>query len=326
VLQTDSDDQPTTFMAVPTVYAKLIAHFDDPTLFSDEQRRRAKQACRRMRLFVSGSAALPAPVMQRWREISGHTLLERYGMTECLMALSNPLLPSSDRLEGHVGMPLPSVRARIVDEATGEDVTSRTGGSGGGGGGGGSGGSDSFGTTVPGELRLKGDTVFLEYWRRPDATAESFDAEGWFKTGDVAERSLSAGTSAVCGPFKILGRRSVDIIKTGGYKVSALDVERVLLAHPQVAEAAVLAVGDDVLGEAVAAVVAFKRGTIGGGGGGGAVDDDEAEPTPSLEELRSWAAEDCAGYKFPRRMVVVDEIPKNAMGKVNKKDLQALFS
>ena len=257
VLQTDSDDQPTTFMAVPTVYAKLIpTSTTRPSSATSSGARQA--ACRRMRLFVSGSAALPAPVMQRWREISGHTLLERYGMTECLMALSNPLLPSSDRLEGRVGMPLPSVRARIVDEATGEDVTSRTGGSGGGGGGGG-GGSDSFGTTVPGELRLKGDTVFLEYWRRPDATAESFDAEGWFKTGDVAERSLSAGTSAVCGPFKILGRRSVDIIKTGGYKVSALDVERVLLAHPQVAEAAVLAVGDDVLGEAVAAVVAFKR-------------------------------------------------------------------
>ena len=245
-----------------------------------------------MRLFVSGSAALPAPLLRRWEEISGgHRLLERYGMTECMMALSNPLSPTSQRLEGHVGLPLPSVRARIVDETTGRDVT-----------------SDG---TSGGELRLKGDTLFMEYWNRPEETAASFDADGWFKTGDVAIRNLD--NSIPDKPFKILGRRSVDIIKSGGFKISALEVERGLLGHDRIAEAVIVGIPDETLGEVVAAVLVFKN------------EEPRAGLNPSLEELRVWAADFCADYKFPRIMVAVDDIPKNAMGKVNKKELLSLF-
>ena len=142
--------------------------------------------------MVSGSAALPVSTLERWREITGHVLLERYGMTELGMALSNSL---TRRVPGHVGEPLPGVEVRLVDDA-GTDVADGT----------------------PGELLVRGPNVFHEYWRRPDATAESF-TDGWFRTGDVAVREVDG--------YRMLGRLSVDIIKTGGEKVSALEVEEV---------------------------------------------------------------------------------------------------
>src|SRR5204862_5644843 len=170
------------FSAVPTIYHRLIQSWDEasPAL----QRARA-DGCRGMRLMMSGSAALPVKVLERWREISGHTLLERYGMTEFGMALSNPL--HGERRPGFVGMPLPGVEVRLVDEH-----------------------GTLVGPGTAGELEVRGSTVFREYWRRPEATAAAF-RNGWFRTGDVAvfER----------GSYRILGRASVDIIKTGGYKV-----------------------------------------------------------------------------------------------------------
>ena len=264
----------TLFMAVPTIYGKLITAWEAA---APERRRAWSAGCAppRMRLMVSGSAALPVQRLKRWREISSHVLLERYGMTEIGMALANPL--HGGRRPGFVGTPLPGVEVRLVDEA-GRTVPPGT----------------------PGEIEVRGATVFLEYWRRPDATAAAF-RDGWFRTGDVAV--------VEDGAYRILGRSSVDIIKTGGYKVSALEVEEVLRAHPAIAECAVVGVDDPEWGERICAAVE-RRG--------------EAELT--LAELQAWAKERLAPYKIPRALRSVPTLPRNALGKVTKPEVAKLFA
>jgi malonyl-CoA/methylmalonyl-CoA synthetase len=262
----------TLFMAVPTIYRKLIAEWEAAPPATQE---RWSAGFRRMRLMVSGSAALPVGTLERWREISGHTLLERYGMTELGMALSNPL--HGERRPGFVGVPLPRVQARLVDEG---------------------GGLVQAGS--PGEIEVRGPNVFLEYWRRPEATAEAF-RDGWFRTGDVA--------AVEDGYWRILGRRSVDIIKTSGYKVSALEIEEVLRTHPAVAECAVVGVDDAEWGERVCVAVEASEGAA-----------------PTLEEILAWARERLAPYKLPRELAVVDALPRNAMGKVLKPEVAKRFA
>ena len=262
----------TLFMAVPTVYRRLIAAYDEA---GADRRERMADGCRRMRLMVSGSAALPISTLERWREISGHTLLERYGMTEIGMALSNPLI--GERRPGFVGLPLPRVEARLVDD-DGAEVE----------------------PGAPGEIEIRGPAVFREYWRRPQATAEAF-RDGWFRTGDVGV--------AEDGYVRILGRRSVDIIKTGGYKVSALEIEEVLRTHPAIAECAVVGINDADWGERVCVAVE-RRG--------------DADLT--LDDLQSWARERLAPYKLPRDLRTVDSLPRNAMGKVMKPEVAKLFA
>jgi len=264
----------TLFMAVPTIYGKLITAWDAAP---PGRRREWSTGCAppRMRLMVSGSAALPVQRLERWREISGHVLLERYGMTEIGMALANPL--HGERRPGFVGAPLPGVEVRLADEA-GRPVPPGT----------------------PGEIEVRGETVFLEYWRRPDATGAAF-RDGWFRTGDVAVLER--------GAYRILGRSSVDIIKTGGYKVSALEVEEVLRTHPAIAECAVVGVDDPEWGERICAAVE-RRG--------------EAELT--LAELQAWAKERLAPYKIPRALRSVPALPRNALGKVTKREVAALFA
>lgn len=261
----------TLFMAVPTIYSKLIGFWEaaDP-----ERQEELSAGCRKLRLMVSGSAALPVSVLERWRSISGHTLLERYGMTEIGMALSNPL--EGERRPGHVGLPLPRVEARLVDE-TGNEVEPGT----------------------PGEIEVRGPSVFLEYWQKPDATREAF-RDGWFRTGDVAVVEN--------GYYRILGRSSVDILKSGGYKISALEIEEVLLTHPAIAECAVVGIEDEEWGERVSAAVVPRAGR-------------EVDP----EELRAWAGERLAPYKVPRAVQVVPDLPRNAMGKVVKPEVKKLF-
>jgi malonyl-CoA/methylmalonyl-CoA synthetase len=261
----------TVFMAVPTIYRKLIAAWDD----APADRQRASSAgSAGLRLMVSGSAALPVQTLERWRGITGHTLLERYGMTEIGMALSNPL--RGERRPGFVGAPLPGVQVRLVDEA-GSPVEPGT----------------------PGEIEVSGDTIFLEYWGRPEATRDAF-RDGWFRTGDVGVVEN--------GAYRILGRTSVDIIKTGGYKVSALEIEEVLRTHPDVAECAVVGVADPEWGERVAAAVEVRPGE-----------------SLELESLKDWAKSRLAPYKVPRALRVVPALPRNAMGKVTKADVAALF-
>ena len=261
----------TLFMAVPTVYRRLIAAFEE----ADEERRaRMVAGCRRMRLMVCGSAALPVQMLERWREISGHTLLERYGMTEIGMGLSNPL--HGERRPGSVGMPLPSVEARVVDDE-GRLVPPGT----------------------PGDLEIRGPSVFAEYWRRPEATAEAF-RDGWFRTGDVAV--------VEDGYYRLLGRRSVDIIKTGGFKVSALEIEEVLREHPAIGECAVVGIDDEEWGERVCLAV------------------EATGDLPPLPELQAWARQRLAPYKLPRDLRLVDSLPRNAMGKVVKPEVAKLFT
>ncbi|MEX1184790.1 MAG: acyl-CoA synthetase [Gemmatimonadota bacterium] len=262
----------TLFMAVPTIYTKLITAW---RAAPPARRAELSAACARMRLMVSGSAALPVSTLAEWRDISGHTLLERYGMTEIGMALSNPL--HGERRPGHVGTPLPGVDVRLVDEQ-GERVQDGT----------------------PGEIEVRGPGVFREYWRRPDATRDAFRAGGWFRTGDVAVIDS--------GYYRILGRSSVDIIKTGGYKVSALEIEEVLRTHPGIRECAVVGVPDDEWGERVAAAIVGDTAAL------------------DAAMLRTWAKSQLAPYKVPTRVTFVRELPRNAMGKVTKEDVKQLFA
>lgn len=261
----------TLFMAVPTIYVKLIAAWDAASL---DRRARLTQACARLRLMVSGSAALPVNTLQRWKEISGHTLLERYGMTEIGMALSNPL--RGERVPGSVGTPLPGVEVQLVGE-NGEPVAPGT----------------------PGEIEVRGPGVFAEYWGQPDATRNAFRG-GWFRTGDTAVIEN--------GIYRILGRTNIDILKTGGHKVSALEIEETLRAHPAVAECAVVGVPDAEWGQRVAAAVVLNHG--------------DALDLPSL---RAWAKELLAAHKVPSRLLVLDALPRNAVGKVIKPAVAALF-
>lgn len=261
----------TLFMAVPTIYMKLIDAWQKA---SPSDRKRMSEGCCRMRLMVSGSAALPVSTLDKWREISGHVLLERYGMTEIGMALSNPL--HGERFPGCVGFPLPGVEARLVDD-TGTPVAPGT----------------------PGEIEIRGKAVFSGYWGRPDDTGKAF-RNGWFMTGDIAVFEN--------GIFRILGRSSVDIIKTGGEKISALEIEEALLTHPDIRECAVVGVPDPVWGEKVSAALVLDAGK-----------------TLDIETLRACCKERLAPYKVPKDMVVLEKLPRNAMGKVIKPAVKKIF-
>jgi malonyl-CoA/methylmalonyl-CoA synthetase len=262
----------TLFMAVPTVYVKLINYWEAAP---EDEKRAMSEGCGRLRLMVSGSAAAPVSLIEKWKEISGHVLLERYGMTEIGMGLSNPL--HGTRNPGYVGKPLPGMEVRLVDES---------------------------GTPVPdgeqGEIQVKGAPVFAEYWRKPEATSSSFSGP-WFRTGDMAVVEN--------GNYRILGRKSVDIIKTGGYKVSALEIEEVLRTHPDIRDCAVVGVDDPEWGERVSAAI---------------VVDGDRELTLNL--LRSWAKERLASYKVPTQLRLFEDLPRNAMGKVTKPRIVDIFS
>jgi malonyl-CoA/methylmalonyl-CoA synthetase len=263
----------TIFMAVPTIYSKAIAAWEAA---DHATQGRWSSACSRLRVTISGSAALAVPVLERWREISGHTLLERYGMTEIGIALTNPL--HGDRRPGFVGGPLPRMEVRVVDD--GKVLT---------------------GNGITGELQVRGANVFTEYWRRPDETAASFTADGWFLTGDQV--------TVDHGAFRITGRLSTDIIKSGGYKISALEIEGVLLAHPAIAECSVVGVPDDTWGERVGAALVLRPGH-----------------RLELEALRTWARSELAPYKLPTLLLEVETLPRNVMGKVLKPAVRSLFA
>ena len=252
-------------MAVPTMYVRLIQYWRKQPA---GRRRALSKACRDLRLMVSGSAALPAEVFHEWESISGHALLERYGMTEIGMALSNPL--QGERRPGTVGQTIPGVEVRLVDDA----------------------GRPIPGHNQSGEIEVRGASVFSRYWEADADTRRAF-RDGWFRTGDAA--------IVEDGYWRILGRKSVDIIKTGGYKVSALEIESALLAHPEIEEVCVVGTQDAEWGERVCAVFVDSPG-----------------PPVSLKALRDWAKERLAPYKIPNRLVVVKDLPRNAMGKINK--------
>ncbi|MFZ9980165.1 MAG: acyl-CoA synthetase [Opitutales bacterium] len=273
ILERVKGDAYTLFMAVPTIYVKLIQALEAAPA---AERAAIVGGFRRMRLMVSGSAALPASVHEQWTTLTGQKLLERYGMTEIGMAISNPL--RGERRPGAVGQALPGVEVRLKAE-NGDIITAED---------------------TPGEIQVRGPNVFTEYWGKPAATAESFEAGGWYRTGDMAVLET--------GYYRIMGRLSVDIIKSGGYKLSALEIEAALLEHPDIAECAVLGLPDDTWGEAVSAAVVTKNGAA-----------------LTLPALREWCKSRLSVYKVPQRLVVVKELPRNAMGKVTKPAVRGLF-
>lgn len=258
------------FMAVPTIYFKLITYWESLPVAEQEK---ITQALSHFRLMVSGSAALPATVMEKWKVISHHTLLERYGMTELGMAISNPY--EGERKTGFVGLPLPGVSIRLANE-TNEEIQGE-----------------------PGEIQVKGENVFLEYWNKPEPTKTSFTPDGWFKTGDVA--------IVEHGYYRIMGRNSVDIIKSGGYKISALEIEEILRTHPHVKDCAVVGIENEEWGEIVAAAVVSSVEQL------------------DIGELRSWLKEQLPPYRVPRKFHIVNELPRNAMGKVTKNEVKKWF-
>ncbi|KOY85126.1 long-chain fatty acid--CoA ligase [bacterium 336/3] len=263
----------TIFMAVPTVYSRLITEWEN---VNKEEQQKMTNACKKMRLMISGSAALPVGILERWEAISGHFLLERYGMSEIGMAIANPL--HEKRKAGFIGVPLPNVHVRLVNEQ-----------------------NSVVNQGDIGEIQVKGENVFLEYWNKKQATLESFTEDGWFKTGDTAIQDEE-------GYFKILGRTSIDIIKTGGYKVSAIEIEEVLRLHPSIQDCAVVGIADEEWGEKVSACLILHE-----------------NQDLSLENLRTWAKTQIAHYKIPTQIKILSELPRNAMGKVLKPELKKLF-
>lgn len=262
------------FMAVPTIYVRLLKWLEAEE--NQGLRDRVIDGFRAMRLMVSGSAALPASIHTEWADLTGQVLLERYGMTEIGMALSNPY--EGDRRAGMVGLPMPRTDIQLVNED----------------------GVAVSGEGAVGEIWVKGPAVFREYWDNPEATNESFVGD-WFKTGDIA--------TLEDGYYRIMGRSSVDIIKSGGYKLSALEIEAALLEHPDITECAVVGLPDDDWGERVAAAIGLEDGA-----------------SLDIETLQAWAGNRLSAYKLPRAMMVVGALPRNAMGKVTKPAVRALFA
>ncbi|KAJ8941724.1 hypothetical protein NQ318_023320 [Aromia moschata] len=303
------DRKISVYMAVPTIYSKLIEEYrrvfeNDPKMVEYIKNTLKNK----VRLMVSGSSPLPVPVFERWLEISGHRLLERYGMTETGMILSN--IYESDREPGYVGVPLPGVSVRLAEET--EDGGSKT---------------------VLECTNKNGTIIFNKY---KDGTPKGRAVKNWMtcqlrapgqrrrrlrrllqqaggdpqgihrrrlvQDGDICEYSTDKKK------FRMLGRKNFDIIKSGGYKISALEVETHLLAHPDVAECVVVGVADEKWGQKVAAVVVPRK-----------------DKEISLESLSEWAGKSMPKYSVPTVLKVVNEIPKNSMGKVNKRELLKAF-
>jgi fatty acid CoA ligase FadD36 len=258
--QACSDAGGSLFFAVPTVWSRVAA---------DEA---AAQALRPARLLVSGSAALPVPVFDRLANLTGHRPIERYGASESLITISTRA--DGERRPGWVGLPIAGVQARLLDD-NGDPVP-------------------HDGETV-GKLQVRGATLFDGYLNRPEATAEAFDGDGWYRTGDVA---VADGQ----GMYRIVGRESVDLIKSGGYRVGAGEIETALLGHPGVQEAAVVGLPDEDLGQRI---VAFVVGSS----------------DLNSDRLINYVAQELSIHKRPREVRLVDALPRNAMGKVLKKQL-----
>ncbi|NDW52982.1 malonyl-CoA synthase [Aliiroseovarius sp. PrR006] len=261
----DAMPNATALMGVPTFYTRLLK--DD----------RLAEASKGMRLFVSGSAPLLAETHDRWREVTGHAILERYGMTETNMNTSNPY--DGERRAGTVGFPLPGVEVKVCDPASGQ--------------------------TLPegeiGVLEVRGDNVFAGYWQMPEKTAEELREDGWFITGDLVLIDPD-------GYVTIVGRGK-DLIITGGFNVYPKEIEGVIDELPGVLESAVIGVPHEDFGEAVVAIVVAQDGV--------AVDE---------ASVKAGVSESLAKFKQPKRVIVVDELPRNTMGKVQKNVMRNTFA
>jgi fatty acid CoA ligase FadD36 len=257
----------------PQAYAAAggTLYFGVPTVWSrilaDPESARALASAR---LLVSGSAALPVPVFRQLAELTGHAPVERYGCTETLITVSTRA--DGERRPGSVGLPLPGMQTRLVDD-DGSSVA-------------------HDGETI-GHLQVRTPTRFEGYLNAPEATASAFSPDGWYRTGDVAVIDPQ-------GMHRIVGRESVDLIKSGGYRIGAGEIETAILSHPGVIEVAVVGLPDADLGQRI---VAFVVGDA------------------AAEELISFVAQQLSVHKRPREVRIVDALPRNAMGKVLKKEL-----
>jgi malonyl-CoA/methylmalonyl-CoA synthetase len=266
VLDAVAAHQATLFFGVPTMYARLA---NCPRLAE----------LGRLRLCVAGSAPLPPAIFERLADGSGQRVLERYGMTETGINVSNPY--DGERRPGTVGFPLPGVELRLAATRGPGGVPPTT----------------AAGAAKSGEIEVRGPNVFGGYWGRPEATAAAFTPDGWFRTGDIGEQDPD-------GYLRLVGRAR-DLIITGGLNVYPREVEDVLLEHPAVAEVAVAGVADVEWGEAVTAWVVPAR----------------AATPPAAADLLRFAGERLARFKCPRRVVFVDALPRNALGKVLRHEL-----
>jgi malonyl-CoA/methylmalonyl-CoA synthetase len=253
-----SDPDITLFFGVPTMYARLLA-----------EAKKQGVPSHLPRLFVSGSAPLSSQLFEDFARTFGQSILERYGMTETIMNLTNPYI--GERRAGTVGVPFPGQEARVVDVRTRQPLP----------------------PGEIGEIEVRGPHVFTGYWNRPEATAEAFTSDGWFKTGDL-------GWYSEDGYFTITGRAR-ELIISGGYNVYPREVEDVLETHPDVSEVAVVGMPDSDLGEQVVAVIVPEKGHI-----------------PNAADIIAFCREQLASYKKPRQVVFADALPRNALGKVQK--------
>jgi malonyl-CoA/methylmalonyl-CoA synthetase len=258
----------TMLFGVPTMYHRLAD--------AAEQDRSVASALAEARLLVSGSAALSSADHERIERASDQRVVERYGMTETLMSCS--VRADGDRRPGTVGPPLPGVEIRLVDDH-GETI------------------EVSHGETV-GEIHVRGRNLFVEYLNRPEATAEAFDGD-WFRTGDVATREPD-------GYIRLIGRKSTDLIKSGGFKIGAGEIEAALLERPGIEDAAITAEPDPDLGERILAWIVPSTG-----------------PGPSAGEVTDHVAQLLSPHKRPRVVRYLDSLPRNDMGKVMKRALSA---
>ncbi|CAM3810889.1 malonate--CoA ligase [Polynucleobacter antarcticus] len=263
----------TVMMGVPTFYVRLLA---------DKQFN--KTVARNMRLFVSGSAPLLTETFNSFKEVIGQPILERYGMSETVMLVSNPYKGS--RVGGSVGLPLPSVKVRVVNENN-KPCT----------------------VNAIGSIQVKGPNIFKGYWRMPEKTAEEFTADGWFKTGDVGRWGGAANGGNAPDDYLCIVGRSKDLIISGGYNVYPKEIESFIDDMDGVDESAVIGIPHPDFGEAVMAVVVPKAGVT-------------LDPQAMIATLKTQIA----NFKIPKRLEIVSDLPRNAMGKVQKNILRQQYT
>lgn len=263
----------TVMMGVPTFYVRLLL---DPNF--------NKQACKNMRLFVSGSAPLLTETFNNFQKVSGHTILERYGMSETVMLVSNPYKGS--RVGGSVGVVLPGVEVRVVNES-----------------------GKPCGPNEIGGIEVRGPNIFKGYWRMPEKTAEEFTKDGWFKTGDVGRWGGETSAGKVPNNYLCIVGRNKDLIISGGYNVYPKEIESFIDDMDGVEESAVIGIPHKDFGEAVMAVVIPKPGA-------------KLNGQAMIDALKSKIA----NFKVPKRVEIIESLPRNAMGKVQKNILRQQYS
>jgi malonyl-CoA/methylmalonyl-CoA synthetase len=260
-------------MGVPTFYVRLLA-----------DKNFTKAVCRNMRLFVSGSAPLLTETFNTFKELTGETILERYGMSETVMLVSNPY--KGPRVGGSVGLPLTGVKVRVVNENNKPCAVNEIG-----------------------SIQVKGPNVFKGYWRMPEKTAEEFTTDGWFKTGDVGRFGGVANGAKVPDTYLCIVGRSKDLIISGGYNVYPKEIESFIDDMDGVDESAVIGVPHPDFGEAVMAIVVAKPGV-------------KLDSKAMIDVLKGQIA----NFKVPKRIEIVSDLPRNAMGKVQKNILRQQYT